>query len=61
MSKTFRSWNPEQSILFPPSVLDLVPPGHLAHFVRDTVAEDLDLSEILGCYTEERATRPITR
>jgi len=58
MSKTFRSWNPEQSILFPPSVLDLVPPGHLAHFVRDTVAEDLDLSEILGCYTEERGYPP---
>ena len=35
MSKIFRSWNPDQSILFPPSVLDLVSPGHLVHFVRD--------------------------
>lgn len=58
MSKTFREWNLQQDLLFPPSVLDLVPAGHLAHFVRDTVVEDLDLSEILGTYTEERGYPP---
>jgi transposase len=58
MFKTFRAWTPQQSMLFPPSVLDLVPPGHLAHFVRDTVVEDLDLSAILAAYTEERGYPP---
>ena len=28
--------------------------GHMAHFVRDTVRDGLDLSEILDCYEEER-------
>ena len=45
-------------MLFPPSVLDLVPPEHVAHFVRDTVMEDLDLSAILDVYTEERGYPP---
>ena len=58
MAKTFREWNLQQNLLFPPSVLDLVPEGHLAHFVRDTVVEDLDLSEILDTYTEERGYPP---
>jgi transposase len=58
MSKTFRPWTPEQAMLFPPSVLDLVPPGHLAHFVRDTVIEDLDVSAIVDAYTEERGYPP---
>jgi transposase len=49
---------PEQSMLFPPSVLDLVPPEHVAHFVRDTVMEDLDLAAILDVYTEERGYPP---
>ncbi|HKH68584.1 MAG TPA: IS1182 family transposase [Reyranella sp.] len=58
MSKTFREWAPNQSMLFPPSVLDLVPAGHVAHFVRDTVVDDLDLSAILEAYTEERGYPP---
>jgi transposase len=39
-------------------VHEFVPPGHLAHFVRDTVREALDLSAILGTYTEERGFPP---
>ncbi len=58
MAKTFREWNLQQNLLFPPSVLDLVPAGHLAHFVRETVIEDLDLSAILETYTEERGYPP---
>lgn len=53
MAKTFREWNVNQSLMFPPSVRDFVPEGHLAHFVRNTVAENLDLSAILEAYTEE--------
>jgi transposase len=58
MAKTFREWNVEQQMLLPPSVLDFVPPGHLAHFVRDTVAEDLDLAAIIETYEEERGYPP---
>ena len=58
MSKTFRSWDVDQAWLLPPSVHEFVPAGHLAHFVRDTVREALDLRAILGVYTEERGYPP---
>jgi transposase len=58
MSKTFRDWDVEQGWLLPPSVLDFVPPDHLSHFVRDTVRESLDLSAIMGTYSEERGYPP---
>jgi len=56
--KTFREWNVEQRWLFPPSVLEFVPAGHLAHFVRETVSGELDLSAILETYSEERGYPP---
>jgi transposase len=58
MSKTFRAWDVDQPLLLPASVQELVPAGHLAHFVRDTVRESLDLSAILGEYGEERGYPP---
>jgi transposase len=58
MSKTFRAWDVEQRWLLPPSVDDLVPANHLAHFVRETVRQELDLSAILSSYTEERGYPP---
>jgi transposase len=58
MSKTFRSWDVDQSWLLPPSVHEFVPAGHLAHFVRDTVREGLDLSGILERYWEDRGYPP---
>jgi transposase len=58
MDKTFREWDPEQSVLFPPSVLDLVPPGHPAHFVREVVRNELDLSGIYAAYVEGRGQPP---
>jgi len=45
-------------MMFPPSVQEFVPEGHLAHFVRETVREALDLSEILDSYGEERGQPP---
>ncbi|MCS6932930.1 MAG: IS1182 family transposase [Acetobacteraceae bacterium] len=58
MSKTFRAWDVDQAWVLPPSLQDFVPAGHLAHFVRDTVREGLDLSAILGRYTEDRSQPP---
>jgi transposase len=58
MSKNFRIWDVDQSWLLPRSVHEFVPAGHVAHFIRDTVREALDLSAILGCYTEERGQPP---
>jgi hypothetical protein len=45
--KTFRPWNPEQTLLLPPSPVEWLPEQHLVFFLLDLVA-DLDLSAI-GC------------
>jgi transposase len=58
MSKTFRAWDVDQVWLLPPSVQDLVPAGHVAHFVRDTVRDGLDLSAIMATYDEDRGYPP---
>jgi transposase len=58
MTKTFRPWEVDQAWLLPPSLHEFVPPGHLAHFVRDTVREALDLSAVLREYDEPRGYPP---
>jgi len=58
MAKTFRPWVVEQSWLLPPSVLELVPPRHPAHFVRELVRTRLDLDAIFATYSEERGYPP---
>ena len=49
MEKTFKSCDRKQMLLLPPSLLDWLPEGHLAHFILDTV-EQLDLSKIYASY-----------
>lgn len=58
MAKSFRPWDVEQSWLLPPSVQELVPPRHPAHFVRDLIRTKLDLSAIFADYDEERGYPP---
>ena len=58
MSKPFEAWPVDQLMLLPTSVQELVPEGHLAHFVRDLVRESLDLSAILKTYTEDLGFLP---
>ena len=58
MSKTFRPWLVDQPQLLPPSVMEFVPAGHVAHFVRNLVRDELDLSAILAAYGEERGYPP---
>jgi transposase len=49
MSKTYRSWNPDQAYLLPPSPSDWLPEDDLVYFVLDTV-RDLDLKAITRKY-----------
>ncbi|MGY3698825.1 transposase [Bradyrhizobium sp. USDA 3240] len=50
MSKYFRPWNVDQTLLLPPNVQDFVPKGHVSRFMVDLVRESLDLREIMGSY-----------
>ena len=56
--KRFRAWDVDQAWLLPPSVQELVPENHLAHFVRNTVREHLDLTEIYAAYSDSDGGRP---
>ena len=58
MSKTFREWTVDQPWLLPPSINDFVPADHVAHFVRETVREALDLRLIYLSYKGERGQPP---
>lgn len=55
--KTFRAYQPDQRLLLPQDVNEMLPEGDLAYFVRETVAA-LDLSAILDAYAEERGQPP---
>jgi transposase len=58
MSKVFRPWKTDEVWLLPPCVADFVGSGHPAHLVRDLVCEELDLSAIMGAYTEVKGYPP---
>jgi transposase len=58
MSKSFRAWRLDQTLLLPPSVQDFVPAGHLCRFVVALVSESLDLSEIVASYKGEKGQPP---
>jgi transposase len=58
MAKTFREWNPEQAVMFPPTTLDFVEADDVVHFIRNLVVEELDLREITDQYQEERGYPP---
>jgi hypothetical protein len=57
--KTFRAWNPEQTLLLPPSPVEWLPANQLVLFLLDLAAE-LDLSAIDAVYEarDPRGTRP---
>src|SRR3981189_3067155 len=48
MSKYFRPWNIDQTLLL--NVQDFVPKGHVSRFIVELVRESLDLKEITGSY-----------
>jgi len=58
MGKIFREWTPEQGLMFPPTPMDFVGKDDLVRFILNLVREELDLSEILNQYQEERGYPP---
>jgi transposase len=52
MPTSFRPYDPEQSLLLPPSLRDWLPEGHLAYFLSDSV-DLLDLSAFYAPYEED--------
>src|ERR1700686_3082216 len=57
MTKTFKTYLPEQDLLLPPSLRDWLPDDHLAYFVSDVV-DQLDLSAIESVYEKEDRGQP---
>jgi len=55
--KTFKDYQPDQMILFPPSPADWLPEGHVAYFISEVV-EQLDLSAIYNNYSDLRGQPP---
>jgi len=58
VSKTFRSYDPAQSFLMPPSLDDWLPDDHTARFISETVDELLDLAPIYASYVEASGAPP---
>jgi transposase len=52
MSKCFREYQPEQTLLLPPSLDDWLPEGHLARFLSEVMGE-LNLGPIYQSYEEK--------
>jgi transposase len=57
-AKTFRSYDPDQVFLMPPSLDDWLPEDHPARFVSELVDEMLDLTPIFASYTEASGAPP---
>lgn len=59
MTKSFRPYDLQQQLLFPPSLQDWVPEDHLARFISDVV-DQLDLSAVYASYDakDARGSRP---
>jgi hypothetical protein len=61
VDKTFRSFEPDQILLMPPSLNEWLPEDHLARFVAELVDAVLDLSPISPTTPRRGATRLMTR
>jgi hypothetical protein len=53
--KSFRPWNPEQTLLLPPSSVDWLPAYHLVVFLFDLAAKG-DL-EVIGAFYRQKDPR----
>lgn len=57
MSKTYRSYQPDQLFLMPPSLAEWLPASHMVYFVRE-ILDQLDLSPITSVYEDEERGYP---
>jgi transposase len=57
MGKGYRSYEPDQDYLLPPSLRDWLPEHHLAYFVSDVI-DNVDLSAMDEVYGDERRGQP---
>ena len=57
MAKTYRPYVPEQDLLLPPSLRELLPEDHLTFFVSDLI-DQLDLRAISNVYEDEERGYP---
>lgn len=57
MGKAYRSYNPDQQLLLPPSLREWLPENHLSYFVSDTI-DEMDLSEIESVYQSSMRGNP---
>jgi transposase len=57
-AKRFRSYDPDQVFLMPPSLDDWLPEGHPARFVSELVDDMLDLTPIYASYVEASGAPP---
>ena len=57
MGKTYRSYNPDQQLLMPPSLREWLPEDHLVYFVSDTI-DVMDISEIEAVYEKSFRGNP---
>ena len=57
MAKGYRTYQPDQDLLLPPSLRDWLAEDHLVYFVSDVV-DQLDLAKIHAAYGDERRGQP---
>jgi transposase len=57
-SKVFRRYDPGQSFLMPPSLVDWLPRDHTARFIAEVVDEMLDLTLVYDSYMEASGAPP---
>lgn len=57
MGKRYRSYEPEQDYLLPPSLREWLPEDHLAYFVSDVI-DQVDLSAMDAVYGDEQRGQP---
>jgi transposase len=56
--KTFRPYDPHQTLLLPPSLDDWLPERHVARFIAEVVDDMLDLTDIYASYESASGAPP---
>lgn len=57
VNKGFKSFDPDAVMLVPPSLDEWLPQNHLARFIADIFAQELDLSRFYAAYAKTKGPR----